>query len=244
LQRIYELCALALEMGFLPHTNAGPLSDIEMATLAEVNVSMGLMLEQLTPALQTTVHRHAPNKAPDLRLQQLALAGQLGIPFTTGVLLGIGETAQDWQVSFEAIAQIQQQWGHIQEVILQPYSPGEQEELAQRGGTGFDLAQLPAVVALARQLLPDSITLQIPANLVSQPEILIACLEAGARDLGGIVPYDHVNPSYAHLPLAQLQQLLVQQGWQLEPRLPVYPHLDGRLPPKLRQQVQRLRLYT
>jgi 7,8-didemethyl-8-hydroxy-5-deazariboflavin synthase len=241
LQRIYDLCALALDMGFLPHTNAGPLSDTEMATLAQVNVSMGLMLEQLTPALQTTVHRHAPNKAPELRLQQLALAGQLRVPFTTGVLLGIGETAQDWQVSFEAIAQLQQQWGHIQEVILQPYSPGEQEALAQQGGQGFDVTKLPAVVALARQILPASITLQIPPNLVNQPDILLACLQAGARDLGGLVPHDHVNPNYAHLPLARLQQLLAQQSWQLAPRLPVYPHLESRLPQQLQQQIQTLR---
>jgi 7,8-didemethyl-8-hydroxy-5-deazariboflavin synthase len=241
LQRIYDLCALALDMGFLPHTNAGPLSDTEMATLAQVNVSMGLMLEQLTPALQTTVHRHAPNKAPELRLQQLALAGQLRVPFTTGVLLGIGETAQDWQVSFEAIAHTQQQWGHIQEVILQPYSPGEQEALAQQGGQGFDVTKLPAVVALARQILPASITLQIPPNLVNQPDILLACLQAGARDLGGLVPHDHVNPNYAHLPLARLQQLLAQQSWQLAPRLPVYPHLESRLPQQLQQQIQTLR---
>jgi 7,8-didemethyl-8-hydroxy-5-deazariboflavin synthase len=241
LQRIYDLCALALEMGFLPHTNAGPLSDTEMATLAQVNVSMGLMLEQLTPTLQTTVHRHAPNKAPELRLQQLALAGQLGIPFTTGVLLGIGETGQDWQASFEAIAQIQQQWRHIQEVILQPYSPGEQEALAQQGGQGFDVTKLPAVVALARQILPASITLQIPPNLVNQPDILLACLEAGARDLGGLVPHDHVNPSYAHLPLVRLKQLLAQSGWQLAPRLPVYPHLESLLPQQLQQPAQHLK---
>jgi 7,8-didemethyl-8-hydroxy-5-deazariboflavin synthase len=238
LQRIYDLCALALEMGFLPHTNAGPLSYEEMTKLQQVNVSMGLMLEQLTPALQTTVHRHAPNKAPNIRLQQLAWAGELGIPFTTGMLLGIGETEADWQTSLDAIADLHHQWGHIQEVILQPYSPGEQEQLANQGGAGFNLAQLPRVVSLARQKLPDSITLQIPPNLVSQPEILLACLEAGARDLGGLVPHDHVNPSYEHLPLTQLQQVLESKEWALLPRLPVYPQLEGVLPPVLQQHAQ------
>jgi FO synthase subunit 1 len=237
LERIYDLCALALEMGFLPHTNAGPLNQAEMARLAKVNVSMGLMLEQLTPALQATVHCHAPNKAPQIRLQQLAWAGELGIPFTTGLLLGIGETGTDWQESLGAIAEIHHQWGHIQEVILQPYSPGEQDQLAATGATGFDLSQLPKLVALARQLLPESITLQIPPNLVDQPEILLACLEAGARDLGGLVPHDHVNPNYAHLPQAQLQQVLQAQGWQLSPRLPVYPHLQWLLSPELQEQI-------
>ncbi|MEO0971438.1 MAG: radical SAM protein, partial [Cyanobacteria bacterium J06639_18] len=85
LNRIYDLCQLALNQGFLPHTNAGPLSFQEMGRLKQVNVSMGLMLEQLTPALLNTVHRHAPSKRPELRLQQLQWAGQLRIPFTTGL---------------------------------------------------------------------------------------------------------------------------------------------------------------
>jgi FO synthase subunit 1 len=161
----------------------------------------------------------------------------LGIPFTTGLLLGIGETSTDWQESLAAIAEVHHQWGHIQEVILQPYSPGEQEQLAATGAMGFDLQQLPKVVALARKILPESITLQIPPNLVDQPEILLACLAAGARDLGGLVPHDHVNPNYAHLPQAQLQQVLQAQGWQLSPRLPVYPHLQRLLSPKLQEQI-------
>ena len=90
-RRIYDLCQLALSMGFLPHTNVGPLSFSEMETLKTVNASMGLMLEQITPDLLSTVHRHAPSKLPQLRLKQLEWAGKLKIPFTTGILLGIGE---------------------------------------------------------------------------------------------------------------------------------------------------------
>ncbi len=102
--RIYDICQLALSMGFLPHTNAGPLSFAEMEKLKQVNVSMGLMLEQLTPKLLQTVHRQAPSKVPSLRLQQLEWAGELRIPFTTGLLLGIGETSADWWETLEAIA--------------------------------------------------------------------------------------------------------------------------------------------
>ena len=129
-QHIYNLCELALTMGFLPHTNAGPLSFAEMTKLKEVNVSMGLMLEQLTPELLKTVHRNAPSKLPELRSQQLAWAGALQIPFTTGLLLGIGETERDRWESLEAIAHLQERWGNIQEVILQPYSPGQKESWA------------------------------------------------------------------------------------------------------------------
>ena len=101
IDRVYDLCKLALQMGFLPHTNVGPLSSIEMQHLAEVNVSMGLMLESLDPALLTGVHRHAPSKLPAVRLEQLNWAGELQIPFTTGILLGIGESSSDWEISLQ-----------------------------------------------------------------------------------------------------------------------------------------------
>jgi FO synthase subunit 1 len=126
-QRIYDLCELALSRGFLPHTNAGPLSFAEMEMLKGVNVSMGLMLEQLTPTLLNTVHRHAPSKLPQVRLQQLQWAGELQIPFTTGLLLGIGETVNDWWETLAAISELHQRYHHIQEVILQPHSPGLQQ---------------------------------------------------------------------------------------------------------------------
>lgn len=235
LARIEALCQLALDRGFLPHTNVGPLSYAEMARLKQVNVSMGLMLEQLTPDLLNTVHRHAPSKVPELRLQQLEWAGELQIPFTTGLLLGIGETAGDWVESLQAIAQIHRRWHHIQEVILQPYSPGQQEQLA---APGFPLETLPEVVAIARAILPAEVTIQIPPNLIAQPDLLLACLEAGARDLGGLVPHDHVNPDYKHTSLTVLSELLAQKGWDLQPRLPVYPQVDRLLPPHLQAYLQ------
>ncbi|MFN3678573.1 7,8-didemethyl-8-hydroxy-5-deazariboflavin synthase subunit CofG [Thermosynechococcus sp.] len=231
LERLYNLAALALNQGFLPHTNAGPLSRAEMAYLKQVNVSMGLMLEQLTPKLLQSVHRHAPSKDPRLRLRQLEQAGELGIPFTTGLLLGIGEEPQDWAETLTAIAECHRRWGHIQEVILQPHSPGHQQDAVL---PPFDLRQLPNVVRLARSLLPEEITIQIPANLVTEPEVLRACLKAGARDLGGIVPLDHVNPDYPHRDVAALREQLQAWGWELVPRLPVYPQFVDWLPPPLR----------
>ncbi len=236
-QRIYDLGQLALSLGFLPHTNVGPLSLAEMQQLKQVNVSLGLMLEQVTPALLQTVHRHAPSKRPTLRLQQLDWAGQLQIPFTTGLLLGLGETTADRIDTLEAIATLHQRWGHIQEVILQPHSPGNSQTW---NGAGFPPAQLLDLVQQARQILPPTIAIQIPPNLLPT-DMLLACLTAGASDLGGIGPKDEVNPNYPHPQDAQLAALLHQNGWQLRPRLPIYPQHDGWLSPELGQAVQNWR---
>jgi FO synthase subunit 1 len=229
-RQIYDLCNLAISLGFLPHTNAGPLTFTEMKQLKSVNASMGLMLEQLTTKLLETVHRHAPSKIPQRRLQQLNWAGELRIPFTTGLLLGIGETTTDRWETLTAIAQIHQRWGHIQEVILQPHSPGQQQAFA---GVPFDLKQLPDIVAKAREILPPAIAIQIPPNLVGEPKILLDCLAAGARDLGGISIHDEVNPDYPHPQIQSLAQILEPRGWQLCPRLPVYPQYQDWLSPSL-----------
>lgn len=234
-QRIYDLCELALSLGFLPHTNAGLLTREEMARLKTVNVSMGLMLEQMTPSLLQTVHRHAPSKVPALRLQQLEQAGELKIPFTTGLLLGLGETEADWVETLEAIAQVHHRWGHIQEVILQPHSPGQQQ--AWQGET-FAIDQLVDLVAIARHLLPADIVLQIPPNLIPHAPQLIACLQAGASDLGGISPKDEVNPDYPHPRDENLAAMLQPAGWQLQPRLPIYPQHDDGLPDHLLARVR------
>ena len=233
--RIYNLCQLALDFGFLPHSNVGPLSYSEMEKLAQVNVSMGLMLESIDPALLEGVHRHAPSKVPAIRLEQLNWAGKLKIPFTTGLLLGIGESEQDWETSLRSISDIHERWGHIQEVILQPYSPGSQESFA---GVGFDIAKLPSVIELARQILPATIAIQIPPNLIFSPNLLLACLAAGARDLGGIVLKDEVNPDYHHLQLSALTKLLASAGWELSPRLPVYPAHEKSLNQSLQAYIQ------
>jgi 7,8-didemethyl-8-hydroxy-5-deazariboflavin synthase len=236
-QRIYDLCELTLRLGFLPHTNAGPLSYEEMAKLKTVNVSMGLMLEQLTPTLLQTVHRHAPSKVPELRLQQLQWAGEVRIPFTTGLLLGLGESEQDWEESLNAIAQVHDRWGHIQEVILQPHSPGQRQAWQ---GEAFDIRQIVKLVTIARQILPPDITLQIPPNLMGFPNLL-ACLTAGASDLGGISPKDEVNPDYPHPRDEYLAASLLKHEWQLQPRLPIYSQYDDWVSERLRGLVKQWR---
>lgn len=239
--RIYDICKLALSLGFLPHTNVGPLSFAEMEALKQVNVSMGLMLEQLTPTLLHTVHKYAPSKLPEVRLQQLEWAGKLKIPFTTGLLLGIGEIEEDCWETLEAIAQLHSIYGHIQEVILQPHSPGSQQTW---DALAFDARKLPEVIAKARQILPRDITIQIPPNLVADSDWLLACLEAGARDLGGIGPKDEVNPDYPHLHFQQLADILMSDCWSFLPRLPVYPQYDDWLSVDLQLAVKRWRNFS
>ena len=237
--RIYDLCALALEMGFLPHTNVGPLSWAEMQKLKSVNVSMGLMLEQLTPQLLKTVHRHAPSKLPQVRSQQLQWAGELKIPFTTGLLLGIGETEEDWWDTLAAISECHERYHHIQEVILQPHSPGTSQSF---NAPPFNPHQLPEVIAKAREILPAEMTIQIPPNLVKDENWLLACIAAGARDLGGISPKDEVNPDYPHLQEQELRRILEPRGWKLVQRLPVYPQFDDWLAGELVQNVKEWRI--
>ncbi|MBE9013846.1 7,8-didemethyl-8-hydroxy-5-deazariboflavin synthase subunit CofG [Pseudanabaenaceae cyanobacterium LEGE 13415] len=234
--RIFDLCELALSMGFLPHTNAGILTFDEMAKLKTVNVSIGLMLEQITPTLLETVHRHAPSKIPEVRSQQLIWAGELQIPFTTGLLLGIGESERDRIDTLEEIARIHDRFNHIQEVILQPYSPGHKESLSQ---SAFSPQQLIELIKVARGILPESVAIQIPPNLV--PNDLIACLEVGATDLGGISPHDEVNPDYPHPKSSILEAVLQTHGFNLVQRLPIYPQYDCWLSERLRSVVQSYR---
>lgn len=232
--KVQEVCEVALSYGFLPHTNVGPLSCSEMQQLKSVNVSMGLMLEQVNPKFMETIHRYAPSKKPKLRSQQLELAGKLKIPFTTGILLGIGETASDIKDSLEEIARIQHKWGHIQEVILQPHSVGNKQEL---NFPSFDPQQLPAIIAQAKKILPPGIAIQIPPNLVTDANFLLDCLEAGATDLGGISPIDEVNPDYPHPTYESLAAILQPAGWSLKPRLPVYPQYYSWLSPPLQKAI-------
>ncbi|NMF85370.1 7,8-didemethyl-8-hydroxy-5-deazariboflavin synthase subunit CofG [Nodosilinea sp. P-1105] len=236
-RHIYRLCELALEAGLLPHANVGPLSWAELTQLKQVNVSMGLMVEQVSPKLLETVHRHAPSKRPELRLQQLTWAGEMAIPFTTGLLLGLGETEADWVDSLMAIAAIHQRYGHIQEVILQPHSPGQRQIVSGNPLAEVDLLR---AVTLAKVHLPASIALQIPPNLVSR-STLLACLDAGARDIGGISPVDEVNPDYAHPCPVSLGDAIAPAGWHLRRRLPVYSQYDSWLPPALAALVKTWR---
>ena len=208
------------------------------------------MLEQSTSRLLQPggVHAAAPSKRPQLRHAQLTQAGELAVPFTTGILVGIGETEAEQLQTLEAIAELAEKFGHIGECIVQPYSVGESEASLSRGkrmGTkkgvvaplGYNLDDLPALVERARAILPADVVVQVPPNLVlgARPEVLRECLEAGATDLGGISPLDEVNPSYPFPIVSELRETLAGWGYSLQERLPV--HMKHARAPWVRPQV-------
>lgn len=235
-ERLHRLSQLALAAGRLPHTNAGPLSRREMAILGRLNPSMGLMLEGLGPAYDR-LHRHAPSKRLEVRLAQLEQAGRLGIPFTTGLLLGVGESHADRIQALELLRLIQQQWGHIQEVILQPFRPsGHSAEPL----SSDDCQALLPVIAAARDILPPEVHLQLPPNLWPIRHLAEA-LEAGINDLGGIDTHDVINPAYSQPAPKQLAAVLAKAGWQLRPRLCVHDAWIPGLPLDLRRKAAACR---
>ena len=227
-ERLVMLSRLALASGRLAHTNAGPLTRREMARLSQLNPSMGLMLEGVGP-LYDGLHAHAPSKMLKVRLGQLEQAGRLGIPFTTGVLLGVGESDAQRLQALELLSLMQQQWGHIQEVILQPFRPpGQSPEPL----SSVECEGLLPIIAAARSILPEEVHLQLPPNLWPL-NLLPAALEAGVNDLGGIDIHDVINPQFAQPTPAQLRATLEHAGWRLQPRLCVHDNWLNRLPATL-----------
>jgi len=218
---LVAMCSLVLaETGLLPHANAGAISRVQLAALRRVSPSQGMMIESLRPDL--AAHRGAPDKVPGRRLATLAAAGELTIPFTTGILVGIGETEADRVQALAAIAASHRRYGHVQEVIVQNFLP--------KPGTGMRHAppcppedHLRAI-ALARLILPPDVHVQAPPNL-SEPEQLGDLIAAGIDDWGGVSPVtaDHVNPERPWPSLDVLRAATEGAGFTLAPRLTVYP---------------------
>jgi FO synthase len=237
-------CDRALERGILPHTNLGALSREELVRLREVTASQGLMLESLRTDL--VAHQGSPTKQPALRLETIRAAGELAIPFTSGILVGIGETPQDRLDALEALAGVHAQFGHLQELILQNFVPhrryyGEEPahiataaaEAFWRSGVGeaprhaappwssrVTIDDMRTLIAAARELMPD-VGIQIPPNLADWWGELIA---AGATDLGGLSANgDHISPEHPFPSPHAVRKRLSAQGFALTERLCVYP---------------------
>ena len=212
-------CRLVLEeTGLLPHANAGALFAEELARLRAVTASQGMMLESLDADL--ACHRGSPDKTPERRLATLEAAGELAVPFTTGILVGIGETRASRLDALAAIAASHRRHGHVQEVIVQNFLP--------KPGTAMHAASPAPVdehlwsVAAARLVLPDDVHVQAPPNLSDD---LGALLDAGIDDWGGVSPVtpDHVNPERAWPAAERLRRATEARGRALAPRLTVYP---------------------
>lgn len=234
----------ALEAGLLPHTNAGVLTLDEMRRLRPLNVSLGLMLENVSGRLcgPGMPHHRAPDKRPAVRLQMTREAGELRIPFTSGLLLGIGETPRERVETLLAIRDLHEAHGHIQEVIVQPFR--ERPEIPMAGAPEAEDYEIALYVALARLILPDAVSVQAPPNL--NPAATALLIDAGLNDWGGISPVtpDFINPHHPWPQLARLAEACAASGFALAPRLPIYDSYlaaDGWLDPRLEEPVRRAR---
>ncbi len=209
-----DLCKVAIKHGLLPHCNLGVLSREELNELREVNASMGLMLETTA---ELEAHKNSPGKIPTERLKMIAEAGKLDIPFTTGLLIGIGEKPRDRIRSLNAIKSLHDKYGHIQEVILQPFVPKPSTAMWNKKPPSFE--ELREVVRAARAILPDEIAIQVPPNLTSAKAII----ELGASDLGGISEktMDYINPESPWPKEEELRRIIAPS--ELRERLPIYP---------------------
>lgn len=220
---IDQMSRLVLEKtGLLPHTNAGSLTKKEMAVLQETNVSLGVMLETSSDRLMEKgmPHEDAPSKNPKVRIKTLESAGELKIPMTTGILVGIGETPEELVDSLFVIRKIHEKHGHIQEVIMQNFAPKPETGMSSAPAASFDY--FLRAVALARLVMPD-MNIQVPPNL--SPEIFGRYVDAGINDWGGISPVtiDHVNPEFPWPSIGSVKGVTEERGKQLRARLPVYP---------------------
>lgn len=206
------------ETGLLPHVNAGAIGAADLARLRTVSPSQGMMIESLNPALPA--HRGAPDKEPARRLATLTWAGELAIPFTTGILVGIGESRSDRIVALEAIADLHRVFGHVQEVIIQNFVP--KPGTLMRDAAPCSIDDLLDAITLARAILPPDVHVQAPPNLVDDPGEL---LDAGIDDFGGISPVtlDHVNPERPWPQVESLRAAVEARGMALAPRLTIYP---------------------
>lgn len=241
IEYLYALCEETLnKTNLLPHSNPGILKKRELRLLKEVNASMGLMLENSSTRLMETIaHSKSPGKAPRLRLKTIENAGKLKIPFTTGLLIGIGETVEERAESLLEIRKLHDEYGHIQEIIIQNFKPKPGIPLEYQKEPS--LVEMIKMVAITRLLFPD-MGVQVPPNL--NRETTPVFLLAGADDWGGVSPVtqDYVNPEAPWPDLDELKMVTEELGFALDERLPVYPKFinEDFLSEKVRDKISSI----
>jgi len=245
LDYLYEACAVVLEeTGLLPHSNPGLMGRRDLRRLKEVNISLGLMLESISDrlGLSSGPHFNAPDKKASLRLKTIEEAGELRIPFTTGLLIGIGENWGERIDSLFAIRELHERHGHIQEIIIQNFRP--KPEIPMHDYPEPSHEEMVKTIALARLILGGEMNIQAPPNL--SPESYEVYLGAGINDWGGVSPLtpDFINPEAPWPTLATLSNKTAQAGFVLKARLPIYPEFISQgekfIPPSLLPYVERL----
>jgi len=227
---------LALELGLFPHTNAGNLNFDEMKELKKTNVSMGIMLENVSDRLteRGMPHYLAASKRPKTRLSILENSGKLKIPMTTGILVGIGETIEEVIDSIFAIKQLHQKYGNIQEVILQNFQP--KQDTIMKNNPSADENYFKTIVALSRIIMPE-MNIQIPPNL--SPKSYQSFLSIGINDWGGISPLtpDFVNPEFSWPEISKVDENSKNAGFDLKCRFPIYPEFFSFISKELRDKM-------
>jgi 7,8-didemethyl-8-hydroxy-5-deazariboflavin synthase CofG subunit len=240
-----DMCRMVLEKtGLLPHSNPGALSYADLAMLKPYNASMGMMLETISYGLlkKGQAHHRCPDKVPSVRLQTLEDAGKLQIPFTTGLLIGIGETRAERVEALFAIKEIQERYGHIQEVIIQNFRV--KEDIIMRDAPEPEIIEMWRLLAVARLIFGSEVTIQAPPNLA--PDVYKTYIPAGLNDWGGVSPVtkDHINPERAWPKLTELRTATESKGYQLRERLAVAPTYalepEKWLPPLVQPLVKEL----
>jgi FO synthase len=229
LSYLREVCATTLrESALLPHVNPGLMGERDLAALREVSVSMGLMLESTSERLLAPggAHAGAPDKVPHRRLRTIELAGKLAIPFTTGILIGIGETPRERADALVAIRDLHERYGHVQEVIVQNFRA--KAAIPMKDAPEPTLEELLRALAVARLVLPPEVALQAPPNL--SPRVYPRLLAAGLDDWGGVSPLtpDHINPEKPWPGLASLRDATHAAGFAFRERLAVHPAFATR----------------
>ena len=233
---LIHVSELALELGLFPHTNAGNLNFEEMRELKKTNVSMGIMLENISERLteKGMPHYLAASKKPKARLEVLENSGKLGIPMTTGILVGIGETVEEIIDSILAIKQLHQKYGNIQEVILQNFQP--KPDTIMKNTPSADEKYFKTIVALSRIIMPE-MNIQIPPNL--SPKSYQSFLSVGINDWGGISPLtpDFVNPEFSWPEIDKVDENSRNAGFELKCRFPIYPEFFSFVSKELRDKM-------
>jgi FO synthase len=245
LEYLAAMCELVLEKtGLLPHSNPGVMGAEDLRRLRVTNVSVGLMLESASPRLLRFggPHWKAPDKVPSLRLRTIEKAGELSMAFTTGVLIGIGETAEERVDALLAIGAAHKKHGHIQEVIIQPFRAKPDIRMAKAPEPSSE--DLQRTIGVARLILGGEMNIQSPPNLLSEdyPELL----KAGINDWGGISPVtkDFINPEAAWPQISSLAARTANAGFVLRERLAIYPEFSARqefVNSRLEPHVRKLR---
>jgi len=227
---------IALEQGLFPHTNAGNLDFEDMKELKKTNVSMGVMLENVSERLSEKGMPHylAVSKRPKARLEILENSGKLGIPMTTGILVGIGETMEEIIDSLFAIKQLNQKYANIQEIILQNFQP--KPDTFMKNEPSADEQYFKTAVALSRIIMPQ-MNIQIPPNL--SPKSYQSFLTVGINDWGGISPLtpDFVNPEFSWPEITKVDENSKKAGFNLKCRFPTYPEFFSFISKELRDKM-------